>query len=408
MVGLKLSCLLAASLLGLGCLGAPAEGEGPGAPASAAAELAVRRGPFQERLLLTGELAAARAESLVTPRTDTWQIKIRWLAEDGTFVKAGDPVVEFDNSSFTSQMEEKRLAESDAVNQLLRMEAESKAALAEKEFAVEQARSALAKARVEAGVAEGVLSLREYQERQLALRRAEAELAKAEDDLAGYRKSSAADLGVQRISLEKSRRQIREAQESIAALTLVAPRDGMVLAGENPWEGTRLQEGDSAWPGMTVATMPDLSSMVVDAALSDVDDGRVAPGMRVVCTLDAYPARRYPGRVVDVSAVARESGRSPLLRSFPVRIALDRSDPQRMRPGMSVRVEVLGPEVKDALLVPRAALDLAARPPRALLAGGGTAPVRLGRCSATDCVVEEGLEPGTRLRSRHLGQGRSG
>jgi multidrug efflux pump subunit AcrA (membrane-fusion protein) len=69
-----------------------------------------------------------------------------------------------------------------------------------------------------------------------------------------------------------------------------------------------------------------------------------------------------------------------------------------MRPGMSVRVEVMGPEIRNALLVPRAALDFANGGPRAFLAAGGTAPVRLGPCSAEACVVESGPAEGTRLR----------
>ena len=154
---------------------------------------------------------------------------------------------------------------------------------------------------------------------------------------------------------------------------------------------------------MTVASLPDLSAMSVQASLSDVDDGRIQPGMEVLCTLDAYPGQVYKGRVTDISPVARESRRSPLLRHFPVHIHLDRSDPQRMRPGMSVRVEVLGPEVKGVLLVPRAALDFAGGiggQTRALLASGGAVPVKLGACAALECVVESGLTEGTRLRSR--------
>lgn len=141
--------------------------------------------------------------------------------------------------------------------------------------------------------------------------------------------------------------------------------------------------------------------MMVQASLSDVDDGRITPGMTVLCTLDAYPATTYRGRVLEISPVARESQRSPLLRYFPVRIALDKADTRRMRPGMSVRVEVLGPEVKNALLVPRTALDFAGGGPRVLPAAGGTAPVRLGPCSADACVVESGVAEGTRLRRPH-------
>lgn len=396
-----LLCLVCPGLLA-GCLGgARAEGEGKAGPA---AELTVRRGSFQERVLLTGELVAERGDALVVPRTATFQLQIRWMAEDGVRVKAGDPVVEFDNSSFASEIEEKRLSESDTASQLDRSEAETRTTLAEKAFTVEQRRADLEKARIQAAVDKGLLPLAEYQDRQLALRRAELELAKAEDDLASQKKAAESEIAVQRIALDRSRREIRSAEEAIAALTLKAPRDGMVLAAQHPWEGRKLQEGDSAWTGMTVATLPDLSSMVVEASLSDVDDGRIVPGMRVVCVLDAYPSVTFPGRVVEITPVARGAARSPLLRYFPVRIVLDRPDPARMRPGMSVRVEVMGPEIKDALLAPRAGLDLAAEPPRALLADGGTAPVRIKSCSATDCVVE-GLAPGTRLRSR---DGRTG
>jgi multidrug resistance efflux pump len=391
---IALFAVLAAPLAG--CAGrARAAGEEP-----VAAELTVHRGDLRTRQLLTGELEAAKAEELIVPRTPSWQIPIRWMEQDGAQVKAGQRVVEFDNSSFTSEIEEKRLSASEAEKDLVRMQAEARSAAAEKEFAVQQRRTDLEKAKVAAAVPPDLLAERELQERQLAVRRAEVELAKAEEDLAAHRKASAADLEVRRISLEKSRREIAEAEKAIDALTLRAPRDGIVLVADHPWEGRKLREGDSVWVGLSVASLPDLSSMIVQAALSDVDDGRVTPGMEVLCTLDAYPGESFHGRVEDVAAVAQEQPRRPLLRSFPVRIHLDRADPRRMRPGMSVRVEVLGAAVKGALLAPRAGLDLDASPPRARLADGRAAAIRLGPCSATECVVEKGLEEGARLRAR--------
>ncbi|HEV8580809.1 MAG TPA: efflux RND transporter periplasmic adaptor subunit [Thermoanaerobaculia bacterium] len=400
---------ICAALLGLavaaslaGCSGAGARAE---APREAGEELTVRRGSFRQRVLLSGELAAARGEALIVPRTNAFQLAIRWMAEDGAVVKAGDPVVAFDNSQFASDLEEKRLSAFDAGSSLDQAEADAKTQKAEKQFQVEKERSEVAKARIAAAIPKDLLSLREYQERQLALARAQAELAKAEEDLAAQRRGSVADVQIQKITLEKSRREIRTAEEAIEALTLRAPRAGIVLIANHPWEGRKLQVGDTIWVGMTVATLPELSSMIVQASLSDVDDGRIAPGLAALCTLDAYPGVTYRGRVAEISPVARESRRSLLLRSFPVRIDLERSDPRRMRPGMSVRVEVLGPERKDALLVPRAALDLSGARPRALLAAGGASAVRLGPCAANECVVESGLREGTRLRSR---DGRSG
>lgn len=385
-----LSGLLFLALCAAGCAGA-AEGD-------RGEDLIVRRGDLRPRLLLTGELVAARAEELKVPRTPSWQVQVRWMAEDGTAVRAGDRVVELDNSSFTRELEEKRAGAADATTELARKQAETRSGLAEKQFAVEQRRSELAKARLAAEVPPDLMSAREHQERQLALRRAEVALAKAEKDLAAHREAGAADLEVQRITLRRSEREIAQAEEAIDELILRAPRDGIILSAKHPWEGRKLREGDDVWVGMTVATLPDLSTLQVEAALSDVDDGRIKPGMEAVCTLDAYPSVSFRGRVMDISAVAQEAPRQPLLRSFPVKIRLDRLDPQKMRPGMSVRVEVLGPEVRGGLLAPRAALDFSAERPRALLADGGRREVRLGPCDASFCVVEQGLDEGTRLR----------
>src|SRR5437868_9173722 len=70
----------------------------------------VGRGEIVDRQCMTGELRAATAVGMTVPRTDSWQLAIRWLADEGTLVKAGDKVLEFDNSQFTAQLSEKHLA----------------------------------------------------------------------------------------------------------------------------------------------------------------------------------------------------------------------------------------------------------------------------------------------------------
>ncbi len=384
----------------LGCAGAGAE---TGAAASTRSvnrggELVTRRGTLRERLLLTGELSARRATELAVPRTPTWQLQIRWMEKDGTPVARGQKVVEFDNSTFTSDLDEKRRSAAQAADDLEKARAQAATAEAEKQFTVEGKKNDLAKAKLAAAVPQDLLPLLEYQERQLALAKAEAEVEKAAADLKAQRQGSAADLGVQAVDLAKSRREIHDAEAAIHALVLTAPRDGILLVADHPWEGRKIEAGDNVWTGLTVMSLPDLSTLEVAATLSDVDDGRVRPGMTARCTLDAYPGESFGARVLEVSAVARESARSSLLRGFKVRLGLDRVDTARMRPGMSVKVEVLGPEVKEALLAPRAGLDLGPEPPRARLAAGGSVPVRLGACDADSCVVLAGLTPGTRLR----------
>jgi len=149
-----------------------------------------------------------------------------------------------------------------------------------------------------------------------------------------------------------------------------------------------------------VMELPDLSRMRVDARLWDVDDGRIKPGLPVRVMLDTFPDTVFTGAGESVAAVAQETTFRSMRRAFNVRVALERSDPVRMRPGMSAKVEVLGTARPQALLVPRAALDLAADPPVALLADGSTAEVAVGACTNLDCEVTSGLREGQALRRR--------
>jgi hypothetical protein len=131
-----------------------------------------------------------------------------------------------------------------------------------------------------------------------------------------------------------------------------------------------------------------------------VDDGKIAPGLPAVCILDAYPDIPIAGTVTEIGSVAQEKSWRSNQRHFPVRIELDRSDPEIMRPGMSVRVEVETVHLEDALVAPRAALDLGGATPLLLLADGSEREVVLGPCNAFECVIDEGAPDRARLRAQ--------
>jgi HlyD family secretion protein len=382
----------------VGCSGGHAEPHTGGAVAAAPRDLVVRRGEFRDRFLLTGELDAVKADDIVAPRTSTWIIAIRWMEKDGAEVKAGQKVLEFDNTAFASDLEEKKLSLVQAESDLERAGADARAQEQDRAYALEERRVTLEKARMEAAVPEELQDRRKYQDRQLALHRAETEHAKAEEDLESQLATSRADLDNRRIVVEKAKREIRTAETAIQALSLAAPRDGILVVAENPWEDRKFEVGDTAYAGLAVMRIPDLAAMRVEAKLSDVDDGRVAVGMPATCYLDMYPGTAFPGKVVELTPVAQEPTRRSMRRAFRVLVDLEKTDPARMRPGMSVRVEVEKARLADALVAPRAGLDLEVSPPRAHLERGGDAEVKLGACNATDCVVLGGLEEGTRLR----------
>jgi multidrug efflux pump subunit AcrA (membrane-fusion protein) len=342
----------------------------------------VTRGDLNDRVILTGDLRAPSSVDLTSPRTENWMIAIRWLAKDGAEVKAGDRVLEFDNTAVTSTLEQKKLQLIEAEMAFRSAKDLSAIETETKKNALDQHRVALDKARVKADVPEDLVSKREFQERQLAKKQMEAEVKKAESEFIAQGQEAKLDLEVKQIELDKAKRAIDVAEKTISDLVLKAPKDGVVVVDDHPWEGRKFHENDQVQPGWAIVSMPDITQpMEVRSQLSDVDDGRVTVGMTGSCTLDAYPAEPIQCAVLDITPVARPTkNENSQRREFAVRLSLQKTDPAKMRPGMSVKIELPRPSVKAALLVPRGAVL--------------AKDVKLGACDAQHCVVESGLHEG--------------
>jgi HlyD family secretion protein len=360
-------------------------------------DLRVRRAPFHHQMILSGELEAARGEVMAVPPLPSWQTAIKTLVEDGATVKAGDAVVELDNSALTTDLDSKRQTAMQAAQELQQREAEWSADLEQKRLDVEKKRADHEKAVIDARVPRELLSGRAYEEKQGALRRTRTELEKAQDLLRSRETAIDADRQNLLLNIEKTRREIARAEAAIEELVLRAPRDGIVVLRDHPWENRKLQVGDTVWVGMPLALLPELESMRVTAALADVDDGKIGVGMPVTVTMDGYPALQFSGKISSISAVAQESRRMSLRRQFEVLVQLDRLDLERMRPGLSTRIIVHRGTQNAALLAPRAALDFSNKSPRARLHDGSMKDVQLGACNAQECVVTNGLQEGDRL-----------
>lgn len=295
------------------------------------------------RVLLTGELEATDSVSFDVPRTEAWQLSLRWMIEDGSPVKAGERVMELDNSAFTQGLEEKKIAVKEAESALRTFRDLAALGITVKEHELAQQKLALARATLLASVPGELLPARTAQQRKLDRERAEVEVAKAQAALTTERSATALDVKVKLIEVEKAKRAITTAETAIKDLVMTAPRDGIALIGVHPWEDRPYEVGDMVQPGMTVMTMPDLSKpLVVRAELSDVDDGRIAAGAKGTCTLDAYPHQPVPCRVTELAPVAQSVSRESLRRVFAVKLALDTTNHEQMRPGMSVKVELPG------------------------------------------------------------------
>ena len=359
----------------------------------------VRRGTFVNQLVITGELDAAHGAAVTVPALPSWQTSIKWLSPDGVDVKAGDRVAELDNTSIATDLDQKKQAETQARQELEQKNAEWSADLKDKALEVERKKSELAKATIEAAIPADIVSKRDYEDRQTKLKRASTEYDKARETLRSQQKAVASDRANLLVKITKASREVETSLRALDQMVLRAPRDGIVVIRDHPWEGRKLQNGDTVWVGFPIAQMPEIDSLQVTASLADVDDGRIAVGMPATVTIDGYPNVHFPASVATIAAVAQEEARLSMRRKFRVVIKLAKIDQSLMRPGLSARVEIRRGVENNVLIAPRAAIDFTDKQPRARLASGRMVVVGLGACNSQECVVTSGLEEGARLKS---------
>ena len=384
-------------VLALGALGCSDEIAARTAEAEAAIPLRVERADLEQRVVLTGELVAERAAVVVAPVVPIWPLQVRWIVDDGIDVDRGDRIMEFDNAQLASRLEDERSSIIEARSRLDQTMARVASEEEEAGLELERRRAALRKAEINADLPEGLTSSKERAEKGKELEQARLERVQAETTLAAKGEGGAAAVADSRLALGGAQRALARTEASLERLVLRAPRSGMVVISEQWRENRAIRDGDQVWPGVTVARIPDLTTLVVHARLYDVDDGLVQPGMGVRATLDAFGGELFEGTVRKVEPIAQPVSSTSDRRAFHVVVDIGELDSKRMVHGMSVKLEVFLPPIDGELVVPRAALSWLSKEPHLRLADGRVTAVVLGACSTQRCVLEEGAAEGTLL-----------
>lgn len=131
-------------------------------------------------------------------------------------------------------------------------------------------------------------------------------------------------------------------------VNIVSPMDGTVVK-RNVEVGQTVTSGVSSFnEGTPLYTVADVGSMLIKASINEVDIGRVRLEMPVVITVDAFPYRRFEGKVTHISPAARLKEK---VKVFDVEVTL-KEQVQEFRAGMTANIEVRGDKVSSVLGVP--------------------------------------------------------
>lgn len=278
--------------------------------------------PSQAYTLLnaTGYVVAQRKAAVASKATG----RLEWLnVREGSQVKAGEVLARLESNDVVAQMKQAAAGVRVAQANLEQGEAELKDAAR----ALERSRDLLAKKFVSPAAHDAVVARHE----------------KALAALSGYKASIAV-----------AQANLRAAEVAVEQTLIRAPFDGVVLT-KNANVGDVITPFSSALGSQAaVVTMADMSTLEVEADVSEANLAKVKTGQPCEIQLDALPGQRFRG-VVQRTVPTVDRAKATVL----VKVRFVDADP-RILPEMSAKVAFLEKDVPEAERAARTVVQPAA------------------------------------------------
>ena len=317
-------------------------------------EYAVETGTITRNVLLTGELKAERSVLISAPRTNNNSSSaITYLVEEGTIVKSGQRIVEFDDSNLVNNRIEAERSLQDAEMNIAKRKIELESQRCDYLDRVSQATASLKKAEIDAKVDKSLRSENDYARYQLSLLRAQLNLEKAKENLANFEANYDSEMAL--VLINKSQREInlKKIENDILRLKIDSPIEGIFLYGDNWQSNRKVQVGDNIFSGMEVASIPDLDSMQVVGYVYDTEYRMLSPRMRCEVSFDALPGVTIGCSIASLTSVASRRGFATTKKLFQAVVKLDEIDSEILKPGMTARITVPLVLAEAVTVVPR-------------------------------------------------------
>ncbi len=147
--------------------------------------------------------------------------------------------------------------------------------------------------------------------------------------------------------LSAAQARVDAAQAALSVAHITAPFSGTITQAL-PTPGDQIALGTQAF------RLDDLSSLLVDVQVSEVDINSVAVGQPATITFDAVSGKQYNGTVTEVSQAGNTTSGEV---DFTVTVKLTDADVE-VKPGMTAAVNIVVNQVKNQLLIPDQAVRL--------------------------------------------------
>ena len=359
-------------------------------------KIEVKRGRFEISATATGELAAKRSIKIRAPQgmraAGIYETTLSGLVDEGTVVEKGEYVASLDRTELAGKM-------TNVQTEVEKIQTQLEQARIDTAIEMRGLRDELAN--LEFAQKEKILQVEQSKyEPQSVIRQAELDLERTGRDhqqlLKKYELKELQSIAkIQEIEalLRQNLSKLQEYESLSDEFNINAPESGMVIYARG-WSGKK-EPGSriSAWDPI-VAELPDLTDMISQAYVNEVDISKVQEGQDVKIKVDAFPEHSYVGRVTKVANIGEQlSGYDA--KVFEVIIQLNEVD-SILRPAMTTSNEIVTGIYDNVVHVP---IDAVQNDSLSFVyKAEGNQLIRqeviTGSANANEMIIHHGLEEG--------------
>jgi HlyD family secretion protein len=358
-------------------------------------------GTFEISVSNTGELVAENYIDIKGPdivqnmNFRASNVKITDIVPEGTLVKKGDYVAALDRSSFSNTLKdeveilkkyktdlEMKILDTAVVLSALRDE------IRNQQLIVEEASITVDQSRFEPPAVQRQSLLNLDREKRAYSQKQKLYSLRSAQNLSQIRNL--------KLFAQKQESKVNDLQNVLAGFTVTAPSDGMVIYKKDRL-GAKIKAGSflNNWDP-SIATLPDLSSMLSKFYVSEIDVNKIKKGQTVQIAIDAFQGKSFTGKVSQIANIGEQLTNSDS-KVFEVLVKIDGKD-QGLRPAMTTSNKVITSFYNDVIYVSAESVHGGTDSiPYVYTKDGTRQVVVLGESNDKNIIIEKGLEEGTKL-----------
>jgi HlyD family secretion protein len=355
------------------------------------------KGDFEISISASGEVLPEYSIDIKAPEVSMGRdfhasdLKIQDIVPEGTEVKEGDYIATLDKTQFDNTLKDERERLSTFRNNLEMKKLDTAVTLTTLRNTIKNQKHTLEEADI---------TLRNSKfEPPTTIRQAEIDLERQkrllEQRERGYQlKVAQAKRDIATLTMWYNRidRRVSSLEEVLAGFIIKAPSPGMVVYKRDR-RGNKIKAGSSINPmERTVATLPDLSSLLSKIYISEIEITKVKPGLNVEIGVDAFPNKHFSGKVYTVANIGEKLENTDT-KVFEVMVKIEGSDPA-LRPSMTTSNKVVIKTFSDVIYIPTECVHAGADGIPFVYTKNKTRQIVItGESNDKNIVIERGLKP---------------